>query len=177
VTISGKSGLLLSSGANPAHWLILVLFILTASSCQQKSDDDVLPGTTEDSPAAAMYSGHEIAGKLIGQLVRDPGGAQVAVEINHEMLRELVAVMNTDDTLESFRDPLLAAKLFAPHIGVPENVDFSITERSQQVEEASGLFIAVVTVNNAGETVIMRMISEPDSFDRPTLWVLNDFYH
>lgn len=58
----------------------------------------------------------------------------------------------------------------------PDPGHLSIVERSQQPEEASGLFIAVVQVTSGDKSTQMRMISEPDTYDQPTLWVLNDYH-
>lgn len=79
------------------------------------------------------------------------------------------------EELRAFRDPLLAARLFSSHIGLSAQAEFSVLKSSQQPEEASGLFIALVQVIDGDSKAKMRMISEPDAFDRPTIWVLNDY--
>lgn len=155
--------------------LLAVSVIVAVSACEKnhsnKTETSLVPAsiTTEsDDP-------YETAGNLIRQLIEQPDGRHVAVEINAENLQQLMASSSLDGSLQSFRDPLLAARLFAPSIGLPATAEFSIVQRSQQAEEASGLFIAVVMINSGEQTVQMRLISEPDIHGQPTLWVLNDY--
>jgi len=147
--------------------LLLTLSLLVAfSACDRQQ-----PGAFA-SDAANLT---EIAGKLIKRTIVDRGDGHVAVEIDEELLRELNSGANEEEGIEAFRDPLLAAWLFAPHIGVPTGAVISIEQVSAEAEEGSGLFIAMATANTADGSIKIRLVSEPDAAGRPTLWVLNDY--
>ena len=166
---SFNSRLRLIAGACPM-WigLLAVSMMIAISGCDQNRSD-------EASLAGDLSYQHEIAGKLIKRYVEQPGGSHVAVEIDAENLQNLVTMSGQEKNLQAFRDPVPAARLFASHIGLPADAEFAIVERSQEPEEASGLYIAVVQVTSGDKSTQMRMISEPDTEDQPTLWVLNDY--
>ena len=144
--------------------LLTLTFLAVISACDRQQ-----PGA----PATANPT--EIAGELIKRTIVDPGDGHVAIEVDHELLRELNNGANGEQAIEAFRDPLLAAWLFAPHIGVPTGAVISIEQVSAEAEEGSGLFIAVATANTADGPIRMRLVSEPDAAGQPTLWVLNDY--
>jgi hypothetical protein len=176
VKFSIKSGPRLIPGAC-SSWagLLVVSMMIAISGCDQNRSDDPVSSAAEVLQTGELSYQQEIAGKLIKRFVEQSGSTQVAVEIDAENLQNLVAKSGQDKNLQAFRDPMPAARLFAPHIGLPADAEFVIVEMSQQPEEASGLFIAVVQVTSGDKTTQMRMISEPDTNDQPTLWVLNDY--
>jgi len=155
--------------------LLAISMIVVVCGCDQNTSNGTFTDVAGVTSTGDLNSQHEIAGSLIRQYVEQADGRHVAVEINTEILRELMARPEADEGLKAFRDPLLAARLFAPHIGMSADAEFSVLERSQQPEEGSGLFIAVVQVTAGDPLVRMRMVSEPDAYDLPTLWVLNDY--
>lgn len=163
-------------GASPL-WvcLLIVSMMIGISGCDQNRSNDSASSTDEVSLTGELSYQQEIAGKLIKRHVEQPDGTHVAVEINAENLQNLMTMTGQDSDLQAFRDPVPAARLFAPHIGLPADAVFAIVEISQQPEEASGLFIAVVQVTSGDKSTQMRMVSEPDAYDQPTLWVLNDY--
>lgn len=161
---------------NPYRAVALITSMLVVfSACDKKIEGETVNGAAE--VASSMETGNpaDIAGLLIRQLVAQDGDRQVAVEINTEVLHELMTSSGQDEDLRAFKDPLLAARLFSPHIGLSAQAEFSVLTISGQPEEASGLFIALVQVSDGDSMTKMRMISEPDAFDRPTIWVLNDY--
>jgi len=136
----------------------------------------VISGCDQQPDAATVdVNPHEIAERLIKQTIADEDGSHVAVEIDHELLGQLSAGAKQDTSIDAFRDPLLAAWLFAPYIGVPTHAMLSVGQVSPEVEVASGLFIAVVDVSIDGHSTKMRLVSEPGANGQPTLWVLNDY--
>lgn len=155
--------------------LLAVSFIVAVCACDKNTSNETVISAVDASVATESSDQYETAGSLIRQLVEQPDGRHVAVEINEENLQSLMASSSLDGSLQSFRDPLQAARLFAPHIGLPATAEFSILQRSRQVEEGSGLFIAVVMIRSSDQTTQMRLISEPDIYGQPTLWVLNDY--
>ena len=172
-----KSRLRLIPGTCPL-WvgLLAVSMMIAISGCDQNRSNDPVSSAAGVSLTGELSYQQEIAGKLVKRYVKQPDGSYVAVEINAENLQNLVTLSGQDKNLQAFRDPVPAARLFAPHIGLPADAEFAIVERSQQPEEASGLFIAVVQVTSGNKSTQMRMISEPDTYDQPTLWVLNDYH-
>jgi hypothetical protein len=155
--------------------LLAVSMMTVISGCDQNRSNDPVSNAVGVSLTGELSYQHEIAGTLIKRYVEQPGGTHVAVEIDAENLQNLVTMSDQDKNLQAFRDPVSAAGLFAPHIGLPADAEFVIVERSEQPEEASGLFIALVQVISGDKSTQMRMISEPDTYDQPTLWVLNDY--
>jgi len=158
---------------SPAVALALLLILLSA--CKQST-----PGTADQKPPELLPQTpqspeREPAARLIRQLVEQAGGERVAVEIDHEALQRFTTAPESDRAMDSLRDPLRAARLFAAEIGLPTGAEFQLLQQSGELEEASGLFIALVQVISGEESVTMRMISEPDLHERPTIWVLNDF--
>lgn len=155
--------------------MLVISMLVFFSACDKKNEGVTVTGAAE--VASSMETGNpaDIAGLLIRQLMAQDGDGQVAVEIDTRVLRELMTNPGQDEDLRAFKNPLLAARLFAPHIGLSAQSEFSVLKSSQQPEEASGLFIALVQVSDGDSVVKMRMISEPDAFDRPTIWVLNDY--
>ncbi|MDX2480124.1 MAG: hypothetical protein QNK24_07290 [Desulfuromusa sp.] len=171
-----KSRFRLIPGACPLlAGLLAVSMVITISSCDQNRSNDPASSAAEVSLTGELRNQQEIAGTLIKRFVEQPGGSHVAVEIDAENLQNLVTMSGQDKNLQAFREPVPAARLFASHIGLPADAEFAIVERSQQPEEASGLYIAVVQVTSGDRSTQMRMISEPDPDDQPTLWVLNDY--
>lgn len=155
--------------------LLTLSLLATVCACERKYSDTTASGAATVSSGAAAANPHEIAGRLIKRTVAAGDGGHVAVEIDHQLLRELTDEKEQDARTAVFRDPLLAARLFAPYIGMPEDAVFSIEQVSTETEEASGLFIAVVRIDSGGASARMRLVSEPDADDQPTLWVLNDY--
>lgn len=155
--------------------LLSIFLVIGASACDRRDSGESVPEAGEVSKTAQLRGQHDIAGSLIKRSVRQPGGKHVAIEINAEVLEDLMKKPVGDENSSGFRNPLHAAKLFAAHIGLPGDAKFAILEKSQQPEEGSGLFFAIVQVTGGDRVVRMRMISEPDDSDRPTLWVLNDY--
>jgi hypothetical protein len=149
--------------------------IIVVSGCGRNSENETAANAAGAPSDEHLGSQHETAGSLIRRYVEQPDGRHVAVEINTEALQNLMTRPSRDTDLQAFRDPLPAARLFAPHIGLPAGADFVILEISQYPEEGSGLFIAVVQVTGGDKQVQMRMVSEPDAYEQPTLWVLNDY--
>jgi hypothetical protein len=176
VKFSIKSRFRLILGACPLWAGLLAVAIMIASSgCDQNRSNNPVSSADEVSLTGELSYQQEIAGTLIKRYVEQPGGTHVAVEIDAENLQNLVTMSDQDKNFQAFRDPVPAARLFAPHIGLPADAEFVIVARSQQPEEASGLFIVVVQVTSGDKSTQMRMISEPDTYDQPTLWVLNDY--
>lgn len=165
--------------AGPARrilaWLIALGVLALAPACDRQPSGATVSRETGASSQAEAVNPHAIAGRLIKRTIADPEDGHVAVEIDHELLRELTSTPNGISVSVAFRDPLLAAWLFAPHIGAPADAMISIEQVSPEAEEASGLFIAVASVNAAGGSMQMRLVSEPGADGRPTLWVLNDY--
>lgn len=155
--------------------LLSIFLVIGASACERKDSGESVPKANEVSKTEQLRGQQDIAGSLIGRSVRQPDGKHVAIEINAEVLEGLMKKPVGDENSSGFRNPLHAAKLFAAHIELPEDAMFAILEISQQPEEGSGLFIAIVQVTGGDRVVRMRMVSEPDDSDRPTLWVLNDY--
>lgn len=158
--------------------LMLALTLLTAlAACDRDRSQENAADVARESLPVETPNPAEIAARLIRRTIADPDGRHVAVEINAEVLRDLTARPKDDASIAVFRDPLQAARLFAAHIGQPANATFSIGQKSVQVEEASGLFIAVVKVSSAGQSINMRMVSAPAADGQPSVWVLNDYEH
>jgi hypothetical protein len=177
VKFSFKSRLRLIPGASPLWAGLLAVAIMIASSgCDQNRSNDPVSSADEVSLTGELSYQQEIAGKLIKRYVEQPDGTHVAVEINVENLQNLMTMTGQDSDLQAFREPVPAARLFASHIGLSADAEFAIVEISQQPEEASGLFIAVLQVTSGDKSTQMRMVSEPDAYDQPTLWVLNDYH-
>jgi len=171
-----KSRLRLTPGSCPFWIGLLAVYMMTViSGCDQNSSNDPVSSADGVSLSGKLSYQHEIAGTLIKRYVEQPDGTHIAVEIDSENFQNLLRMSGQDKNLQAFREPVPAARLFAPHIGLRADAEFSIMERSQQPEEASGLFIAVVQVTSEDKSIQMRMISEPDTDDQPTLWVLNDY--
>lgn len=174
--ISIKSRLRLIPDACPLWMGLLAISMMIAiSGCDQNRSDDPVSSIAGVSQSGELSYQHEIAGKLIKRYVEQASGKHVAVEIDAEYLDKLVTMSGQDKKLLAFHDPVPAARLFASHIGIPADAEFVIVEVSQHPEEGSGLFIAVVQVTGGDKSIQMRMISEPDAYDQPTLWVLNDY--
>lgn len=158
--------------------VLLALALLTAlAACDRDRSQENAADVSRESLPAETPSSDEIVARLIRRTIADPHGGHVAVEINAEVLHDLTARPKDDASIAVFRDPLQAARLFAAHIGQPANATFSIGQKSMQVEEASGFFIAVVQVNSAGQSINMRMVSAPAADGQPSVWVLNDYDH
>ena len=152
----------------------LMLAIIVVPACDWSENAE--PAAEADGVKKAVSGGqYAIVDSLINRYVEQPGSSHVAVEINFETLRELMERPGDDEVLQVFRNPLHAAKLFASHIGLSDDAMFAILEETQQPGEGSGLFIAIVQVKASDQTVRMRMVSEPDDHDQPTLWLLNDY--
>lgn len=156
----------------PFRVTLLSLFLVIGVSACDREEPVEATGVLN---AGQQSSQTDIAGSLIRRSIEQPGGKHVAVEIDAGALEDLMNKPADDESSSVFRDPVQAAKLFAAHIGVPEDAMFAILEQSQQPEDGSGLFIAIVQVTGADRIVQMRMVSEPDPYDQPTLWVLNDY--
>jgi len=152
-----------------------ICMIIFIGGCDQRGAIESKPGLTDDPAIEIQASQVEMAGMLIGQLVEQTDGRHVAVEINERGLRSMVAGALEPEDMLAFGDPLITARLFAPHLGLPADAEFILLSQSKQAEDASGLFIAVVEVNHGGKSTQMRLISEPDDENQPTIWVLNDF--
>jgi len=152
--------------------LALAVLVVVAACDRPHSSttQDAEAGTSSQADAA---NPHELARRLIKRTVAGQQDGHVGVEIDHELLRELS--IRADKDIAAFRDPLLAAWLFASHIGVPEDAMISIVQVSSEAEEASGLFIAVASVDAGDAALKMRLVSEPGADGRPTIWVLNDY--
>jgi len=161
--------------------LTLVLLALSVMSvlaaCDQNRSQQNAAAVARESLPVETPNPDEIAARLIRRTIADPHGGHFAVEIDAEVLRDLTARPKDDASIAVFRDPLQAARLFAAHIGQPANATFSIGQKSVQAEEASGLFIAVVKVSSAGQSISMRMVSAPAADGQPSVWVLNDYEH
>ena len=154
--------------------LLLMLAIIVVPACDRSENTE--PAAEAAGVTKAVSGGqYEIVDSLINRYVEQPGGRHVAVEINFETLRELMERPGDDEILQVFRNPLRAAKLFASHIGLSDDAVFTLLEETQQPGEGSGLFIAIVQVKASDQTLRMRMVSEPDDHDQPTLWLLNDY--
>lgn len=153
--------------------LIVAVIIATACGGDQHADPAATPAGVSKTGPGGQY---EVVESLIKRYVEQPGGRHVAVEIDADVLEGLLQRPGDDEIISAFRDPLRAAELFATHIGLPEDAGFAILEVSQQPEVGSGLFIAVVQVEGSDRALQMRMVSEPDADDQPTLWMLNDYH-
>ena len=158
----------------PAVRLLALLLTLSPlaliSACDRQQS-----GAPAASSSADTANPHEIARRLIKRTIEDRQDGHAAVEIDYELLRDLTTGADKDTGVAAFRDPLLAAWLFAPHIGVPGDAVISIEQASPEAEEASGLFIAVAVVNAESGSMKMRLVSEPGADGKPTIWVLNDY--
>jgi len=157
------------------EFLLALAMLALVSACDREhlgATENAAPGTSSQADAVDP---HDIAGRLIKRTIADQQDGHVAVEIDHALLRELTTASNQGPDIAAFRDPLLAAWLFAPHIGAPADAMISIGQVSPEAEEASGLFIAMAEVDAGGESMTMRLVSEPGADGRPTIWVLNDF--
>ena len=163
------------SGRRVCVTLLAVFVFVGVCGCDRNGSNEPVSEHIGVTSTGAQGSQYEIAGSLIKRYVEQADGRHVAVEIDTDSLEELLARQGSDEDLPAFRDPLLAAKLFGPHIGVPAGAEYATLERSHHPEEGSGLFIALVQVTGGDHPVTMRMTSEPDSHDQPTLWVLNDY--
>lgn len=151
--------------------LLLTLSLLTViPACERQQS-----GAPGESSSADAVNPHEIARRLIERTVSDQQDGHVAVEIDHELLSDLTSGTDKHAGIAAFRDPLLAAWLFAPLIGVPADAVISIERVSPEPEEAAGLFIAVAIADTEGGSIKMRLVSEPGLDGQPTLWVLNDY--
>jgi len=155
--------------------LLTIAMLAAAAACDRQHAGTAVSGAPGADAQTDAGNPHDIAGRLIKRTVADQENGHVAVEIDHELLRELTAASGRDTGIDAFRDPLLAAWLFAPHTGVPADAVISIEQVSPQAEEASGLFIAVASADTGAGSIKMRLVSEPDAEGRPTLWVLNDY--
>ena len=142
-----------------------VLLGLAAAAC----------GADEEPPpsAAGAAAAREVAERLVQRLERDPDSGHVAVEIDSALLAELSLAPNP--AASGLTDPLAAARLYAAAIDLPEDAAFVLEDPPLEIGEASGLFTATVRVGAGPRIVRMRLVSDPDEHDRPTLWVLNDF--
>jgi len=163
----------------PARRILGFVLTIAVLAVAPACDRDQFGATMNAEPAASSRADaanpHEIARRLIKRTIADQQDGHVAVEIDHELLRELTTAAAKDSDIAAFQDPLLAAWLFAPHIGVPADAMISIEQVSPEAEEASGNFIAVASVNAEGGSIHMRLVSEPGADGQPTLWVLNDY--
>ena len=153
----------------PPAWRLSVILpaltlLIALTGCDRQPDEKSLD-----------VNPHNIAERLIKRTIADEDSGHVAVEIDHELLAQLTAGAMQEASTDAFRDPLLAAWLFAPYIGVPTHAMLSVERVSPEVEVASGLYIAVVDVAFGEHSTKMRLVSEPGSDGQPTLWVLNDY--
>jgi len=154
----------------------LALAVLTVvAACDRPHSSATQEAEAGNSSQADAANPHELASRLIKRTLAGQQDGHSAVEIDHELLHELATTTDKDSGLAAFRDPLLAAWLFAPHIGVPTDAMISIEQVSPEAEEASGLFIAVASVGAGAARMKMRLVSEPGEDGRPTIWVLNDY--
>ena len=138
------------------------LLALAAAAC----------GADEEPPDGAAAS-RQLAERLVQRLEPDPESGHVAVEIDAALLAELVLAPNP--AAGELTDPLAAARVFAAALDLPEDAAFVLVERSEQIGEGSGLFTATVRAGAGPRVVSMRLVSDPDARDQPTLWVLNDY--
>jgi len=150
--------------------LLTVSLLAAVSACERQQS-----GAPGESVAAGAPDPHEIASRLIKRTIADPEDGHVAIEIDDELLRGINAGADNGTVMAAFRDPLLAAWLFAPSIGVPTDAMISIERVSEEAEEASGLFIAVAVANTGTGSIRMRLVSEPGLDGLPFLWMLNDY--
>ncbi len=128
-----------------------------------------------ETPRSGARQANDTAQRIVTRRIVDSQSGAVTVELSTSAIDRLRARSASRPDFD-LADPVRAARLFARALDLPPSTRFELLSVSKEIEEGPGAFVATVRATSSEESIVMRLLSDPDETERPTVWLLNDYW-